>query len=250
MTKLAFVNVGANASHGSLRSPIFEDDTFEFVPIPDIVPSLLGHSHGVRYGELRASNGVAFREFVPAAYLEQFAHVDPDFENFTYGDYPSHGRAANMRKLSPRDYVMFFSRLVRWDEGHFNGESGFYIIGFFEIEKVFPNISRRPSKEVIREIGTNAHMIRGKCDPMLYDGFWIIKGTRRSKRFKKALSLDKKAVKKFGLRDRFGHRWNWEKFRSDEAAIGSYMRSMKVVDDGMQAEKILCTIGLSEVNTC
>ncbi|MGA2239177.1 MAG: hypothetical protein ABSG74_08195 [Candidatus Bathyarchaeia archaeon] len=245
MTKIAFVNVGANASHGTLRSPIFEDDTFEFVPIPDVILSLFEHNRGLRYEELGASNGVAFREFIPAAYLVQFAHVDPDFTGFTYGDYPNHGRAANLRRLSPKDYVIFFSRLVRWDEGHFNGESGFYIIGFFEIETVFPDISRRPKKEVLREIEANPHVIRGECDSMFYDGFWIIKGTRRSKRFKKALSLDKRTIEKFGLRDRFGHRWDWQKFRSEDAAIGSYMRSIKVVEDGMQTEKILSIIGLS-----
>jgi len=241
MTKLAFVNVGANASHGSLRSPIFEDDTFEFVPIPDMILNLFEHNRGVRYEELKASNGVAFREFVPATYLDQFAHVDPDFENLTYGDYPNHGRAANLKRLSPKDYVMFFSRLVRWDMGHFNGDSRFYIIGFFEIEKVFPNISRRPNNEILRQIETNPHVIRGKCDPRLYDGFWVIKGTKRSKRFKKAVLLDRKAIEKFGLKDRFGHRWDWEKFRSEEAAIGSYLRSIKVVEEEMETEKVLAT---------
>ena len=29
------VNVGVNASHGALRSPIFTDGTFEFLPIPE-----------------------------------------------------------------------------------------------------------------------------------------------------------------------------------------------------------------------
>jgi len=244
MTKVAFVNVGANASHGSLRSPIFEDETFEFVPIPDTILNLLGHNHGVRYEELRASNGVAFREFIPAVYLKQFAHVDPDFQSFTYGDYPNHGRAANLKKLSPRDYLIFFSRLVPW-EGHFSDESGFYLIGFFQIEAVYPNISSRPNKEAFREIGRNVHIIRGNCDPMLYDGFWIVKGTRRSRRFKKAVSLDRKVVERLGLRDRFGHTWNWEKFCSDEAAIGSYMRSIKVIEDGTQARRILGTVGLS-----
>ena len=245
MTKLAFVNVGANASHGSLRSPVFEDYTFEFVPIPDMILNLFERSTGIRYANLRASNGVAFREFIPAAYLEQFAHTDPDFENFTYGDYPSHGRAANLRRLTPRDYLVFFSRLVRWDDGHFNGESGFYIVGFLEIETVFPNISRRPNRDVLREIETNPHVIRGTCDPTLYDGFWIIKGTKRSKRLKKAVLFDRKTIEKFGLRDRCGRRWNWRKFRSDDAAIGSYMRSIKVVEDEVQAEKILGTIGPS-----
>jgi hypothetical protein len=37
MNKRVFIiNVGVNASHGGLKSPIFEDGTFEFVPIPEL----------------------------------------------------------------------------------------------------------------------------------------------------------------------------------------------------------------------
>jgi hypothetical protein len=35
MRKIFIINVGVNASHGRLRSPIFRDETFEFMPIPE-----------------------------------------------------------------------------------------------------------------------------------------------------------------------------------------------------------------------
>ena len=33
--RIFLVNVGVNASHGALRSHIFSDGTFEFLPIPE-----------------------------------------------------------------------------------------------------------------------------------------------------------------------------------------------------------------------
>jgi len=35
LPRIFLINVGVNASHGSLRSPIFEDGSFIFVPIPE-----------------------------------------------------------------------------------------------------------------------------------------------------------------------------------------------------------------------
>jgi len=235
---MALVNVGANSSHRSLRSPIFEDNTFEFVPIPDPILDLTNHEYGIRYSDLRACNGVAFEQFVPHQFLRQFAHLDPDFEEFTYGDYPDHSpRASNLRKLGRGDYLMFFSRLVPWIDGRFSGWGSFYLIGFFEIGEIFTNISSEPEKASLEQIGKNAHIIRGICDPLLYDGFWILKGTANSRRFKKAIPLDRRTIQLFGLTGKRGHRWNWKKFASDAAAIGSYLRSVKILTDQSQVNR-------------
>lgn len=238
--KIAFVNVGANSTHANLRSPIFEDGTFEFVPIPDLILGMMSRHVGLKYENLKAFNGVAFDEFVPPKHLKQFAHADPDFLHFTYGDYPNQSpRASNLKKLVPGDYLMFFSRLVPWVDGRFLGQAGFYLIGVFEIDKIFKNIFSQPEEEILRQIQTNAHIIRGQCDPLLYDGFWIFKGTANSRRFEKAIPLNKTTVEMFGLVDGHGHRWKWTKFRSDVSAIGSYLRSVKVVTDQADVKRIL-----------
>ena len=238
--KIAFVNVGANSIHGNLRSPIFKDSTFEFVPIPDPILEMASRDIGIRYENLKAFNGTAFDEFIPSKHLTEFAHADPDFLHFTYGDYPDQSpRASNLKKLVRGDYLIFLSRLVPWIDEHFSGRGGFYLIGLFEIGKIFKNIINQPEEEILEQIETNAHIIRGKCDPLLYDGFWIFKGTMKSRRFKKAIPLDKTKVKMFGFLDRYGRNWNWRKFSSDVAAIGSYLRSVKIIANPAQVNKIL-----------
>jgi hypothetical protein len=241
--KIGFVNVGANSTHGSLRSPIFEDNTFEFVPIPDSILNLISHDRGIRYRDLKAYNGVEFGDFIPHELLHQFAHADPDFKEFTYGDYPNHSpRASNLRKLQSGDYLVFFSRLVPWVDGRFSSRGAFYLIGFFEIGQIFANVLSEPEKDFMEQVRTNAHMIRGKCDPLLYDGFWIWKGTTNSRRLGKAIPLDRKTVQAFDMKDRRGHEWDWNKFHSEVAAIGSYLRSVRILTDQSQVNRILRVI--------
>jgi hypothetical protein len=228
---VALVNVGANSLHGSLRSPIFEDHTFEFVPIPDPILKMTRAREGIRYKDLKPLNGVKYEEFIPPRYLNEFVHADPEFRGFTYGDYPDHSpRASNLRKLSAGDFLLFFSRLVPWVDGRYLNRAGFYFIGYFEIDSIFKRITRRPNKTTLRQIQENAHIIRGRCDALLYDGFWIIKGTRKSKRFRKAIPLNRKTVERLGLVDRLGYEWKWSKFSCDNAAIGSYLRSVRVLN--------------------
>lgn len=229
---VALVNVGVNSSHGGLRSPIFSDQTFEFVPIPDRVLKIAGSDRGILYRDLKSMNGVPFDEFLPSHYLEEFAHVDPDFRGLTYGDYPEHSpRASNLRKLSVGDFLVFFCRLVPWFDRQFVDErAGFYFIGYFEIERIYMRMTCEPDEETLESIKENAHVIRGICDPMLFDGFWVFKGSRKSRRFTKAIPLDRNTVEELSLTDRFAHPWNWKKFRSDNAAIGSHLRSVRIVE--------------------
>ena len=238
--KVAFVNVGANSSHGTLRSPIFENGTFEFVPIPDPILTIMVPNRDLRYEDLKPWNGIPFTEFVPRSRLKQFAHVDPEFHGFTYGDYPTrYPRASNLKQLFPGDHLIFFSALTPWTDGHFHGRPGFYLIGFFEIRQIFKDMVGRPGKDILKQIEGNVHMIRAECDPVLFDGFWILKGSTRSRRFKRAVPLDRRTVQRLGLADTDGHNWNWSRFKSDMAAIGSHLRSAKIVTNTDRVDKIL-----------
>jgi hypothetical protein len=158
--------------------------------------------------------------------------MDPDFRGLTYGDYPEHSpRASNLKKLLAGDFLLFFSRLVPWSDGAFQNEcAGFYFIGYLQIERIYKGMKCQLDDSALGPIKENAHVIRGRCDPMLYDGFWVFKGSKKSRRFKKAISLDRDTVEELGLTDRFGRAWNWNKFKSNNAAIGSYLRSVRILD--------------------
>ena len=108
MKKICLINVGANSSHGSLKSALFSNGHYEFITIPD--PWIEGSKIGVRYNKLTAFNGVGISELVSEKYHEKVAHYDPEFETFTYGDYPDHHpRAENLKKLEKGDLLFFFA---------------------------------------------------------------------------------------------------------------------------------------------
>lgn len=235
LKKICLINVGANASHGCLRSPLFSDGTFEFIPIPD--PFLNHNSIAVRYCQLRAYNGIKITELVKEKNHNEFTHYDPEFETYTYGDYPNISpRAANLSKLSLDDFIFFFARLVLWKNGKFTKDASFYLIGFFEIENIYKNIDKRPPDNVLKKIKNNAHVLRGECNPIFYDDFWVFIGSNRSRRFRYAIPFDRKFIKECGILDAKSRKWNWKKFRTELSAIGSYLRSAKLIQERKQVE--------------
>ena len=147
MRRIFIINVGVNASHGSLRSPIFSDGTFEFLPIPESRDSKRGCPECTllpRYLDL-------FREkllYLPRKSYNLRVHNDPEFETFTYGDYPTRfPRASNLRYIVKGDYLFFLARMVEWKNGSFSGTAGFYLVGFFDIEDVVKEIIFKPTGE-------------------------------------------------------------------------------------------------------
>lgn len=229
------VNVGANTSHG-FASPIFPDGTFEFLPIPE--DRDLSGPHAVRYGALVSHNapGSSLRAFVPRRLWGWPAHNDPEFETFTYGDRcETSPRAASLRRVVPGDTILFIARLVEWENGARTGRHGFYLIGFLQVEEVLRDVASRPPEHVLRGFQANAHVRRGLSDPALWDGFWVFKGSRRSRRFHHAAPVTREmAGRVFVQAD--GKPWRWDGGRTDLQVIGSYTRSCRCVIDSARPE--------------
>jgi len=233
LKKICLINVGANTSHRSIRSPLFPDGKFEFIPIPDFV--LNNSKGGLKYCQLKSHNGIEITDVINKKHQDLCAHYDPEFESYTYGDYPTfHPRAANLCRLSKGDFIFFFSRLVHWKNGRFTKEAKFCLIGFIEIKEIYRNICKRPPDGILQRIRNNAHVIRAECDPIFYDGFWVFLGSNRSKRFEYCVPLDRKFIEGCGLLDAYGVKWKWHKFGSELSAIGSYLRSAKLIHERRQ----------------
>ena len=127
MNRIFLINVGVNASHGNLRSPIFRDNAFEFIPIPETGRrvSCPGCSTLPRYKDLLTNNGINILQIIPKSFSDLRVHNDPEFISFTYGDYPnSSPRAANLKKATKGDFIFFLARLVSHNNGSF-GKGGF-----------------------------------------------------------------------------------------------------------------------------
>ena len=223
-------NVGANSSH-SFLSPLFDDGTFEFITIPE--EPLAAGPHSVRYRDLRSHfhpNELLAR-WVPDRLLDKATHFDPEFGTNTYGDNCERSpRAFGLKEARPGDLIYFLVRLARWSEGRFTGETGFFLIGFIEVESIFrapdgPTEAASPPR-----YAANAHVRRAMNDSQYWDGFWVFSGSERSTRFPRAVPVDR-AFADRTLRTATGQPYIWPPNRSELQVIGSYTRACRRIID-------------------
>lgn len=198
--KLYVVNVGVNtadAGKRGLRSPVFPDGTFEFVPIKE--ESRFSQAEGIRsYNDLPSWAGRtrSLADFLPEQVRQYRAHADPEFETFTYGDILS-VRAANLAGVVPGDQLWFLARLWDHDGIRWAGASGFYFIALIEVEQnrffaagTGPEGIRLDLRE---RIGNNAHYHRLLAGDTT--AFRILCGKRAASwRFHRALKVTPEVV--------------------------------------------------------
>ncbi len=180
MSKIFLVNVGANTSDSSrARSPVFENGRFVYVPFSY---------------PCKANNGE--KDYPPAArpFVRNMhgrtTHCDPDWDNYTYGDYCLNRRARALTRAKLSDILVFWGLLWQntgktWDA--FTGERGWYLFGVFRIEEILTE-RQKPSDCRIRgnakRAMRNVHFDRGILD----SGNRVFVGSRRdSVRFEKAV---------------------------------------------------------------
>ena len=123
MSRVFLVNVGSNASH-SFCSPIFEDRTFEFIPIPE--DRELDPLYGVQYKHLKSFNFPEndLMKFVPEKFWNRTMHSDPEFDTFTYGDNCDvNPRASSLKTVERGDFLLFLSRLQSWRNNAFQNDT-------------------------------------------------------------------------------------------------------------------------------
>lgn len=240
MGRIFVVRVGADSSHYSIKSPIFANKRFEFVPIPEEqLP--IPHKHPMlRYCDIRCFNDAAYNlgEYVGKD-AQTVAHNDPEFENMTYGDqcklYP---RARNLidddrtRRKGARkgDYLFFLARLEETDGSHFTGKAGLYFIGYFHIEAVVGPVQAPLANTEEAGIGGNAHILRAKAEPDLWGDekrkFWVFKGAPDSVRFPFALEANWEWLSTI-FRDARGRPWREKKGQTPMQRVASYTRTIR-----------------------
>jgi hypothetical protein len=180
MNKIFLVNIGANTSDGSrARSPLFKNGRFIYVPF----------SYKRRGNDGRRDYPSVTRPFIRAMHGRS-THCDPDWDNYTYGDYCLNRRARALASAGFGDILLFWGLLWRstaksWDG--FTGEKGWYLLGAFRIHEVLVQ-RQRPTDASTPDNRTraaqNVHFYRGILDT----GNRVFIGSRRySKRFPKAV---------------------------------------------------------------
>jgi putative DNA base modification enzyme with NMAD domain len=159
MTKVYLINVGANTAHSQVaRSPIFSDSSFRYVSFP-------------RQGERRDRPYPRDVHGFVRDVDRWRTHFDPDWDNKTYGDSCSNGRAGALKRARPGDVLLFWSLLwrntgQRWED--FTGERGWYFIGALRKQETLADgqsAAAARGADARQRAEQNAHFVNGKLKP-------------------------------------------------------------------------------------
>ena len=135
--RIYLINVGANSSHESrARSPLFVNNPQQHQSNFLYVPFYCANKPELATKEYPAS----CQSFLNPRHLDgvkRFAHVDPDWENLTYGDCCDEPRGATLKNARVNDIFLFWGALYHnsgadW-EG-FTGEKGWYLFGCLRLQ--------------------------------------------------------------------------------------------------------------------
>jgi len=127
--KAMLLRVGIDTGCGGCLSPIFDDGSFEYIPIPEGCAT----SENRTYLDLPGRSYKKLSDFVPKKLHNSKPHFDPEFETFTYGD-PTTNKRRQLLRLNSGDLLIFYAGLystVKIDIPRL------FIIGYFVVDKVY-----------------------------------------------------------------------------------------------------------------
>ena len=226
--RIYLVNVGSNSSHRAF-SPIFDDGTFEFLPIPVSDWDGQDWPGATRYRDLRSYRdaGRYLLQFVSPKLHDWPCHNDPEFGTFTYGNSSDNPSSMALTEMREGDVLLFLARLKSWADGKRTGGAGFYLIGGLLADYAGWVTPQSPRAN---RFANNANAIRGD------EKFWGIAGAGQSRRFERAVPVVKEICDQV-FRDRRGQPWNWNNGQSELTRINSYTRTCRCVLDASSPEQ-------------
>jgi Nucleotide modification associated domain 3 len=215
---IVLLRVGIDRGAGGMAGPLFDDGSFEFIPI-----DADSHAHGLTYGNAIGINKKKpliryFPESRQRAMRDRPIHNDPEFRTWTYGDptMPKQG----LRDLEPGDFLVLYSGLRGWNGC--KAPEALYIVGYFvvEVAGTYPRLvesyrKKGGEKWVSKTFSENQHIIHGEVAGNRYKRksrttgkvTWVkselvlVKGGSGSRLLKKAVRLSAPHKRK----DKGGH---------------------------------------------
>lgn len=184
------LRVGIDKGCGGALAPIFEDGSFEYIPIPEEDHD---STESRTYNNTKGRSGYPLAYYVPRKINDYSMHVDPEFRTFTYGDPTS--KRNNLLKLDENDLLIFYAGLTPFMNRNY--EEALYIIGYFTIDKVidFNQLTEKETLKTTLQYPNNAHIKRSYD----YQDLVIIVGKKeKSTLFDKAILISAKKNDKRG----------------------------------------------------
>ncbi|WP_306058885.1 Nmad3 family putative nucleotide modification protein [Natronococcus wangiae] len=172
---VVLAGVGADSTNLGALGPLYDDGTFEYVPIPEKTRET-AETETLGSWPLRGDDGVAadlttriepqpVRGGEAAVSGEALAswplHRDPNFEALTYGEHRTSGYVSRLRAVDPGDVVGFYAGLRRpgGDRAHR------YLIGYFTVDDVAvvtPDMPLEERRAILEAHPDNAHAKRAR----------------------------------------------------------------------------------------
>lgn len=149
------LRVGLDNGSGGGLAPIYEDGTFDYIPIPESYETTQQQS----FNEVTTRDGQPYAKYLNTDYEISPLHLDPEFTSYTYGD-PTQKRF-QLAELSEDDLLIFYAGLKPEDP---EGEPRLYVIGYFTVKNVHELDKKTPTEraELFDQLESNAHVKRTK----------------------------------------------------------------------------------------
>ena len=180
--KVAMLRIGIDSGSGGIQGPLFQDGTFEYIPIPD------GFGKDERtYGNSTGRHGKRLVEYFPetrqAKITNQAIHFDPEFMTFTYGD-PTPPKAG-LRHLGQGDMLIFYCGLEGWN---FKSWPALYLMGYFDILTA-GRAGDYSENEIETLFGENYHVKHRDIYDRQKRDLILVKGSSKSRLLNKAVCI-------------------------------------------------------------
>lgn len=183
------LRVGIDKGTDGCLAPIFNDGTFEYIPLSESNET----DENRTYANIKGFKGKYLSTYLPEKVKNRKLHFDPEFETFTYGDEGS--KAKSILKLNKGDLLIFYAGLTPFKHNLY--DEALYIIGYFTVTEIvdFNNCSDEEKEKYSKRCFNNAH-IKRKNDR---DDLVIVVGDKnRSRLLDKAILISGKKLNRIG----------------------------------------------------
>lgn len=213
---IALLGVGADSTNSSPTPPVYSDNRFEYIPIPESTGPegtterrTFGNSK-LRHQDASMADYLDYikpteddgEKYSDERLAEWPLHYDPNFEALTYGESTSRGSYTQViRSLSEDDVVAFYTGLRGEDTKYTHR----YIIGYFTVDSItdfqglrrngkevkFSDLPPGEQHELIGELSENAHAKRFQASGAIAenDGLVIVDGKEPGGLLEKAFRI-------------------------------------------------------------